>query len=141
MSINNMNLTSRKRDDVVEFLILKGINDNKIMSLIDTTIIVIKKLINCNKLTMETLPDLIIICMEVVENIKHINGNDKKKVTIGLIVRVIDDSNVTGMMEPFILRMLPGMIDNIIKVDKGKLHIDKSLYIMKLIRKFKCCVK
>ena len=60
---------------------------------------------------------------------KRDSGNKKKKMIVDALIMLLDntDSGELEKFEPILKSMLPTIIDNLIDVEKGKLHINKKL--------------
>lgn len=53
-----------------------------------------------------------------------LSGADKKAVVMALMVKVIDESNLAGRAESIVLAVIPGMIDFLVKADRGGLELN-----------------
>ena len=65
--------------------------------------------------------------MELVEKISGLNGPMKKELVIQCVRTIVDETNIAGSYESFILPLLPDLIDKIVYVDHGKLKINTSI--------------
>ena len=90
---------------------------------------------NVEKL-MEVLPEL----MRHVQVYKNLNGEQKKKLVIKMINHLVDITDSPGddeIWDPILKRMVPGIIDTLVKVDKKKLVLRKK---NKILSKFLICL-
>lgn len=81
--------------------------------------------------TFDNLTNVLIYTLQFLGALKSIPGATKKKMAINSIVRFVDVTDMAGDLEPVVLRVLPGMIDSLISVDKHKLVINpkaKSIF-------------
>lgn len=79
---------------------------------------------NVEKL-MEVLPQL----MKHVQVYKNLNGEQKKKLVIKMINHLVDITDSPGddeIWDPILKRMVPSIIDTLVKVDKKKLVLRKK---------------
>lgn len=74
---------------------------------------------------MEVLPEL----MRHVQVYKNLNGEQKKKLVIKMINHLVDITDSPGddeIWDPILKRMVPSIIDTLVKVDKKKLVLRKK---------------
>ena len=74
---------------------------------------------------MEVLPEL----MRHVQVYKNLNGAQKKKLVIKMINHLVDITDSPGddeIWDPILKRMVPSIIDTLVKVDKKKLVLRKK---------------
>lgn len=98
--------------------------------------------------TFDNLTSILIYTLQFLGTLKGIPGTTKKKMAINSIIRFVDATDMTGDLEPVVLRVLPTMIDNLISVDNQKLVINpkaknifgKAVSVVKSIP-FMCCKK
>lgn len=83
------------------------------------------------------IPDMVIVAMKHVEGFGVLSGADKKSAVIKIVTRLVDESDLCGPMEPLVLAIIPGMIDNLVEVDRGRLRIKRGL-VKKLVSMCKC---
>jgi len=79
---------------------------------------------NVEKL-MEVLPQL----MKHVQVYKNLNGEQKKKLVIKMINHLVDITDSPGddaIWDPILKRMVPSIIDTLVKVDQKKLVLRKK---------------
>lgn len=87
---------------------------------------------------MKVLPKL----MVHVENYKNLNGQEKRGMVINMVKHIIDNTDGPGddeYWDPILKRLVPGIIDTLVEVDKGKLKLKKKSGLLKLIKKLNCC--
>lgn len=90
-------------------------------------------------LSLATVSSLLIELMEFVEKFSLLSGFQKKEAVKTAISVLVDESNITGELEPIVLRMIPVLIDNFIKIKDGqKLRINRSPF-RKLKHLMSCC--
>lgn len=85
------------------------------------------------------LPDLVIKAMEIVEDFRGLSGKGKKQLVIKSVAMIIDESDVTGPVEPFVLMVVPPLIDDLIAVDAGKMKVNKGGFIARIFKMMGCC--
>lgn len=74
--------------------------------------------------TYENLSNILIYSMQFIGKLKKLPGETKKLMVINSIVRFVDISDISGELEPIVLKMLPVMIDRLIAVDKHKIKLN-----------------
>lgn len=74
--------------------------------------------------TYENLSNILIYSIQFVGNFEKLPGETKKKVVIASITRFVDISNISGELEPIVLKTLPVMIDHLISVDKHTITLN-----------------
>jgi len=88
----------------------------------------------------ETAPGIVIRAMKYVELYRVLSGPEKKVAVIESITALFDASDVAGSMEPFLLRLLPRLIDQFVEVDKGEETIKlRTKPRSKVLRLLCCC--
>lgn len=103
--------------------------------------IVINSIIDFNyqEMSIGDIPTIVIEVMQVVETIKGKTGAEKKQLVIDVVTRLVDDSDIAGNSEIYILPMIPTLIDKLVEVDNGKLRI--NIGVKKSVVKFFNTVK
>ena len=76
-------------------------------------------------ITIEQIPAALKVGIEVMESVKGLSGLEKKERLTQAIVYTVDRSNVTGSLEPMVLRMIPFMIDALVEVSDKGLRVNK----------------
>jgi len=74
--------------------------------------------------TFDNITNILIYTMQFLGRLKGVPGQKKKEIAVNSIVHFVDITDMTGDLEPVVLRILPGMIDNLIAVDKHSLVIN-----------------
>lgn len=95
-----------------------------------------------SKPSLENLTSMLVRTMQLVGSMKGKTGLEKKTIVVACIREVVDRSDVMGELEPFILEVLPTLIDNLVAIDKNRLVINprvKGLFskVLGLLRG--CC--
>jgi len=88
---------------------------------------------------MTILPELI----KHVQKYKQLNGPQKKKMIVSMLKHLVDITDGPGndeLWDPIIKRLIPSIIDVLVKVDKGKLKLNTSPCKWG-VGLFKCCRK
>ena len=78
--------------------------------------------------------DAVVIIMGTTKNINNLTSEQKKDLICDILVYVVDntDSGALESLDPIIKKMIPNVIDTIIKVEDGKLKINSSGCLSKL---------
>lgn len=74
---------------------------------------------------MKILPEII----KHVQKYKQLNGQQKKKMIISMLRHIVDITDGPGddeLWDPIIKRLIPSIIDTLVKVDKGKLKLNTN---------------
>lgn len=74
---------------------------------------------------MTILPQII----KHVQKYKQLNGKQKKNMIISMLRHIVDITDGPGddeLWDPIIKRLIPSIIDTLVKVDKGKLKLNTS---------------
>lgn len=74
--------------------------------------------------TYENLSNILIYSIQFVGQAEKLPGETKKQMVINSLVRFVDISDITGDLEPVVLKMLPVMIDRLIAVDKHRIKLN-----------------
>ena len=74
--------------------------------------------------TFDNLTSVLIYTLQFLGTLKSVPGETKKKMAINSIIRFVDVTDMTGDLEPVVLKVLPRMIDSLISVDKHNLVIN-----------------
>jgi hypothetical protein len=97
--------------------------------------------------SLENIAKVTTISMEVIEDIKELNGDQKKELVKKCIHRLIEKSDLDedkkGTLYTLLHDFVPDVIAVIISATKGELNVNKALSVAKQILKFlkKCCKK
>lgn len=94
---------------------------------------------NYQEMSVSDIPKIVIEVMQIVEKIKGISGIEKKQLVVEIVTKMVDDSDLAGNSEKFILPLIPSLIDKLIEVDNGHLQINTSFKqnLIKLFNKIK----
>jgi hypothetical protein len=107
----------------------------------------ISKMIKEQNISIENIAKVTTICMEVIEDIKELNGNEKKELVKKCIHRLIEKSDLEedkkGTLYTLLQEFVPDVIAVIVSATKGEINVNKALSVAKQIIKFikKCCKK
>ena len=76
-----------------------------------------------------------------VTNLYNLGAEQKKDLVVDILCYVVDntDAGALEFLDPVIKDMLPGLIDTLVMVDGGKLHIVKPNKIMDKVKACLCC--
>ena len=132
-----------KQNEIIDVELVK-VDVNQLTSVVDknspvTAEYVIKegkKLIEAfpNGIQLENIMDAVVIIMGTTKNINNLTSEQKKDLICDILVYVVDntDSGALESLDPIIKKMIPNVIDTIIKVEDGKLKINSSGCLSKL---------
>ena len=132
-----------KQNEIIDVELIK-VDVNQLTSVVDkdspvTAEYVIKegkKLIEAfpNGIQLENIMDAVVIIMGTTKNINNLTSEQKKDLICDILVYVVDntDSGALESLDPIIKKMIPNVIDTIIKVEDGKLKINSSGCLSKL---------
>ena len=107
----------------------------------------ISTIIKERDVSLENIAKVTTISMEIIEDIKELNGNEKKELVKKCIHRLIEKSDLEedkkGTLYILIHEVVPDVIAVIVSATKGELNVNKVLSVSKRIIKFfkKCCKK
>ena len=107
----------------------------------------ISTIIKEQNISIENIAKVTTICMEVIEDIKELNGNEKKELVKKCIHRLIEKSDLEedkkGTLYTLLHEFVPDVIAVIVSATKGEINVNKALSVAKQIIKFikKCCKK
>jgi hypothetical protein len=86
---------------------------------------------------VEVLPEII----RHVQTFKNLTGSQKKNMIVSMLKHLVDITDGPGddeLWDPIIKRLLPGMVDMLVKVDQGKLRLNTSP-CRSVLGIFSCC--
>ena len=86
---------------------------------------------------MEVLPQII----RHVQTFKNLTGEQKKNMIVSMLRHLVDITDGPGddeLWDPIIKRLLPGMVDMLVKVDQGKLKLNTNP-CRSVLGIFSCC--
>ena len=86
---------------------------------------------------LNTIMDATMEVMRDVSTIYYLKGNQKKQLVIDILIHVVNhtDPGTLESLDPVIIQMIPKVIDTLIKVESGKMTINKKPWI----KCFPCC--
>lgn len=86
--------------------------------------------------SLENIPKLLPKLIVHVQQFKNMKGEQKKTLIVNMLKHVVDITDGPGdddIWDPIVKRLIPGLIDTLIEVNKGKLKLKKRK------RMFFCC--
>ncbi len=86
---------------------------------------------------LEVLPQII----QHVQTFKNLTGIQKKNMIVAMLRHLVDITDGPGddeLWDPIIKRLLPGMVDMLVKVDQGKLKLNTNP-CRSVLGIFSCC--
>jgi len=86
---------------------------------------------------IEVLPQII----RHVQTFKNLTGEQKKNMIVSMLKHLVDITDGPGddeLWDPIIKRLLPGMVDMLVKVDQGKLKLNTNP-CRSVLGIFSCC--
>ena len=89
---------------------------------------------------MSVLPQII----KHVQKYNSLTGLEKKNMIISMLKHIVDITDGPGnddYWDPILKRLVPGIIDTLVEVDKGKLRLKKKSLLTKILKKLCCCCK
>ena len=86
---------------------------------------------------LDTIMDATMEVMKDVSTIYYLHGKEKKQLVIDILIHVVNNTDAGALesLDPIIIKMIPNIIDTIIKVESGKMSINKK----PLSKCFPCC--
>ena len=85
---------------------------------------------------MDVLPQII----KHVQHYKNLNGKQKKDMIVAMLKHLIDITDGPGnddIWDPIIKRLIPSVVNALVKVDQGKLKLNTKAPCLRL---FSCCL-
>jgi len=91
-----------------------------------------------NGVQLENLVEATIITLKEVSTLYKLKSEHKIDLIVDILTYVIDNTDAGSLeiLDPILKKMIPGIIDNILQVEDGKLVINKKTFKNKL-----CCFK
>jgi len=92
-----------------------------------------------NGIQLEDLIEATMVILKEVSNIYKLKAEHKIDLIIDILMYVIDNTDAGSLevFDPILKKMIPGVIDNLLKVDEGKLVLHNKTLKEKLM----CCIK
>ena len=90
---------------------------------------------------LKNMADATMKVLTKVTNLYNLGAEQKKDLVVDILCYVVDntDAGALEFLDPVIKDMLPGLIDTLVMVDGGKLHIVKPNKIMDKVKAGLCC--
>jgi len=85
---------------------------------------------------MDVLPQII----KHVQHYKNLNGKQKKDMIVAMLKHIVDITDGPGndeIWDPIIKRLIPSVVNALVKVDQGKLKLNTKAPCLRL---FSCCL-
>ena len=92
-----------------------------------------------NGIQLENLIEATMIILKEVSKIYKLKAQHKIDLIIDILLYVIDNTDAGSLevFDPILKKMIPGVIDNLLKVDEGKLVLHNKTLKEKLL----CCLQ
>ena len=92
-----------------------------------------------NGIQLENLVEATVITLKEVSKIYKLKAQHKIDLIVDILIYVIDNTDAGSLevLDPILKKMIPGIIDNLLQVENGKLVINKKTFK----EKFGCCFK
>ena len=92
-----------------------------------------------NGIQLENLVEATIVTLKEVSKIYKLKAQHKIDLIVDILMYVIDNTDAGSLevLDPILKKMIPGIIDNLLQVEDGKLVINKKTFK----EKFACCFK
>jgi len=89
---------------------------------------------------LDNIMDATMEVMRDVSTLYYLHGKEKKQLVIDILIHVVNNTDAGALesLDPIIIKMVPKIIDTIIKVESGKMTINKKP-LSKLSACFPCC--
>lgn len=95
-----------------------------------------KKIIEAfpNGIQLENIMDAVVIVMGTTNKIHKLTPDQKKDFICDILVYVVDNTDAGSLesLDPIIKKMIPNVIDTILRVEGGNLHINSTGCLSKL---------
>ncbi len=93
-----------------------------------------------NGFQLDNIMDATMEVMRDVSTLYYLHGKEKKQLVIDILIHVVHNTDAGALesLDPIIIKMIPKVIDTLIKVDSGKMKINKKPWI-KCLSCFPCC--
>ena len=90
---------------------------------------------------LKNMADATMKVLTKVTALYNLGAEQKKDLVVDILCYVVDntDAGALEFLDPVIKDMLPGLIDTLVMVDGGKLHIVKPQKLMDKIKARFCC--
>ena len=103
----------------------------------------VKKLVEGQKITTANVINLLTTSMEVVEEVPNLSGPDKKELTILIVNKLIEETELSDedqdAIQAIVTRALPFIVDVVIAASRGQYDFNKVTKCWKSM--FPCCFR
>ena len=92
-----------------------------------------------NGIQIENLIEATMLILNKIRELYYLSPDKKKDLIIDILCYVVDNTDAGALesMDPIIKKMIPSVIDAFIKIENGKLVVDKPKSIVKKV--LFCC--
>jgi hypothetical protein len=92
-----------------------------------------------NGIQLENLVEATVITLKEVSKIYKLKAEHKIDLIVDILMYVIDNTDAGSLeiLDPILKKMIPGIIDNLLQVEDGKLIINKKSFSERL----SCCLQ
>ena len=86
---------------------------------------------------LDNIMDATMEVMRDVSSLYYLHGKEKKQLVVDILIHVVNNTDAGALesLDPIIIKMIPKVIDTIIKVESGKMKINKKPWT----KCFPCC--
>ena len=123
-------LVRRSAKSEIILVELKSVNDNTSPVKAEDVKEMGKKIIELfpNGVQLENLVEATIITLKEVSKIYKLKSQHKIDLIVDILIYVIDNTDAGSLevLDPILKKMIPGIIDNLLQVENGKLVINKK---------------
>lgn len=92
-----------------------------------------------NGVNLQNLIEATIIVLKEVSELYKLEPQHKIDLIVDILIYTIDNTDAGSLeaLDPILKQLIPGVIDNILQVDEGKLVLHKK----NIVEKYLCCKK
>ena len=92
-----------------------------------------------NGVNLQNLIEATIIVLKEVSELYKLKPQHKIDLIVDILIYTIDNTDAGSLeaLDPILKQLIPGVIDNILQVDEGKLVLHKK----NIVEKYLCCKK
>jgi hypothetical protein len=83
------------------------------------------------RIDVTTITDALVTLMGIVGKIDKLSGIEKKELTIGLLLHIVnetDSGKYDEIIDKILINLIPILIDRLVSVEKGKLVFNKKTF-------------
>lgn len=73
--------------------------------------------------TLSNVTEATASCMVLVQHMSGFSGEEKKAVVVAAVTKFVDDTDLSGVMEPVVLQLIPVVIDQLVAADHNQLRL------------------